>query len=65
MIQFPPLEKQIRSHVNTEEAAYYLGRKPQTLRSWACFENGPILPIRINKRLAWSVQDIKKILKIS
>jgi len=29
---------------------------------WAGFENGPLKPIRVNGRLAWSVNDIKKIL---
>jgi hypothetical protein len=44
-------------------ASYHLGRKPQTLRVWACLENGPIRPIRVHGRLAWSVADINRILK--
>lgn len=59
---FPPLELETRSHVNTACAAFYLLRKPQTLRAYACLENGPLRPIRINKRLAWSVADIKRLL---
>ena len=55
---------EIRTHVTTEEAAFYLNRQPQTLRTWACLENGPLLPIRINSRLAWAISDIKKILKL-
>lgn len=62
-ICFVPLEKEIRSHIPTDAAAYYLNRRPQTLRSWACHERGPIRPIRINGRLAWSVAEIKIILK--
>lgn len=50
--------------VSTEQAAYYLLRMPQTLRLWACRENGPIRPIRINGRLAWQVSDIRKVLGI-
>lgn len=56
---YPPLTQVTSPTVPTAPAAHYLNRKPQTLRSWACFENGPIRPIRINGRLAWSVQVIK------
>jgi hypothetical protein len=48
--------------VSTAEAAFHLGRKPQTLRKWACFEDGPIRPVRINGRLAWPVAQIKQLL---
>ena len=56
---FTPLEQVTRPTVPTDAAAHYLNRRPQTLRSWACLENGPIRPIRINGRLAWSVARIK------
>ena len=59
---FPPLALESRTAVNTEAAAYYLSRKPQTLRTWACLENGPIRPIRINGRLAWRVTDLQMLL---
>jgi hypothetical protein len=59
---FPPLESVTRPTVPTDAAAYYLNRKPQTLRMWACFENGLIRPIRINGRLAWPVAEIKALL---
>lgn len=58
---FPPLESVTCPAVSTNGAAFYLNRKPQTLRAWACLENGPIRPIRINGRLAWSVADIKRL----
>lgn len=57
--KYPSLYDLTRETVTTEEAAYYLSRRPQTLRSWAAFENGPIRPVRINGRLAWRVADIK------
>lgn len=44
--------------LTTTKAAKLLNRKPQTLRKWACYENGPIKPLRINGRLAWKAQDI-------
>jgi hypothetical protein len=60
--QFTPLEQVTNPTAPTDAAAYYLDRKPQTLRSWACLENGPLRPIRINGRLAWSVAGIKALL---
>ena len=61
---FQPLEQVTRPTLPTEEAAYYLNRRPQTLRAWACSENGPLRPIRINGLLAWPVREIKKILGV-
>ena len=58
--QFIPLELETRPAIPTDAAAYHLNRKPQTLRVWAAEENGPI---RINKRLAWSVEKIRVLLK--
>lgn len=46
----------------TNEAAAAINRAPQTLRKWACLENGPIRPIRINGRLAWRVADLQSLL---
>lgn len=48
--------------VSTNEAAAFLNRQPQTLRRWACLDNGPIRPIRINGRLAWRVSDLLTLL---
>jgi hypothetical protein len=59
---FPPIDQETRSHVETACAAFHLTRKPQTMRAWACLENGPIRPMRINGRLSWSVVEIKCLL---
>lgn len=59
---FPPLEQVTRPSLTTEEAAHYLNRRPQTLRAWACLENGALRPIRISGRLAWSVAAIRLLL---
>jgi hypothetical protein len=48
--------------VTTAVAAKALNRKPQTLRQWACYETGPIRPVRVNGRLAWPVAQIKQLL---
>lgn len=60
--QFPPFEQVTRPTLPTEEAAYYLNRRPQTLRCWAMRQDGLIRPIRINGRLAWPVAEIKALL---
>lgn len=59
---FPPLELENRPTVPTEQAAYYLSRQQQTLRSWACRSGtGPLTPLRIYGRLAWPVAELKKL----
>lgn len=60
--EFPPLDTITRPTVDTAAAAYYVNRREQTLRAWACLENGPIRPIRINGRLAWPVADIRRLM---
>lgn len=50
-----------RDTLPTREAATFLSRSDQTLRTWASLENGPIRPIRINGRLAWPVADLAKL----
>ena len=62
--QFPPLESVTRPAADTAAAAYYLNRRPQTLRMWACLENGPLRPIRINGRLAWTVSELRRVLQV-
>ncbi|NBQ68737.1 MAG: DNA-binding protein [Nitrosomonadaceae bacterium] len=59
---FPTLDSVTCPNVSTEAAAFYLNRRPQTLRKWACLEDGPIRPIRINGRLAWRVSDLHALL---
>lgn len=61
MTYFPPLESITTPTVPTNQAAFYLNRQAQTLRKWACLENGPIRPVRINGRLAWQVADLKAV----
>jgi hypothetical protein len=50
---FPPLAQVTKPNLTTAETAYYLNRRPQTLRGWACHEDGPIRPKRIGGLLAW------------
>lgn len=60
---FPPLEHVTRPHVPTEQAAYYLNRRPQTLRGWAM--TGKVIQChRINGRLAWPVSELRRVLGV-
>ena len=61
---YPPLEEVTRPTVPTDQAAYYLARKPQTLRGWASLENGPLRPLRVHGRLGWPVAGIKSLLGV-
>lgn len=63
--QFPALELVNRPTVPTEQAAHYLNRRPQTLRAWACLENGPLRPHRVMGRLAWNVAEIRAVLGVA
>jgi hypothetical protein len=62
---FPALELVNRPTVPTDQAAHYLNRRPQTLRTWACLENGPLRPHRVMGRLAWSVAEIRAVLGVT
>ena len=65
--KFPPLESVTRPNVPTEQAAYYLLRRPQTLRGWASAGTFPdgLRPVRINGRLGWPVAGIKSMLGVA
>lgn len=56
---YPPLETVTKPNLKTDEAAFYLNRAPQTMRIWACKENGPIRPRRIGGILAWPTAEVK------
>lgn len=59
----PPLSAETREELTTDQAAFYLGRKANTLRIWACRQNGPIKPARtVHGRLAWKTADVRKLL---
>ena len=58
--QYLPLEQVTRPNLTTAETAYYLNRRPQTLRGWACHSGtGPLVPKRIGGLLAWSTAEVK------
>lgn len=61
---FQPLTEITRPNLKTAEAAFYLNRAPQTLRAWACLENGPLRPKRIAGILAWNTAEVKALVGI-
>ncbi|MDO9002828.1 MAG: hypothetical protein Q7V20_05185 [Aquabacterium sp.] len=63
---FPPLELVTSPNVGTPQAAYYLNRAQKTLREWASRSgNGPVQPIRVNGRLAWPVDELRRVLGVT
>ena len=63
-ITFQPvsLERETRTALPTNEAAFHLNRAQQTMRLWAMREDGPVRPLRINGRLAWPVSELRRVL---
>lgn len=59
----PSGQLQLPAVLPTNQAAALIMRRPQTLRKWASLESGPIQPIRINGRLAWRVEDLRRLLQ--
>ena len=62
---YPPLEQVTKPNLTTAETAYYLNRRPQTLRGWACLENGPLRPTRIGGLLAWKTASVMALAGVS
>ena len=55
------LADETRTLLTTGEAAAHLLRAPQTLRVWACRENGPIRPVRVGAILGWPTAEIRRL----
>ena len=64
-VQPVALADESRTVLPTAEAAAHLNRAPQTMRLWASREDGPLIPLRVNGRLAWAVADIKRLLGVA
>lgn len=63
--QYTPLTHETRANLPTPEAAFHLNRRPQTLRGWACREDGPLRPLRISGRLAWPTAELRRVLGVA
>lgn len=45
----------------TAVAAAYLGVKPQTMRSWASTDSGPLRPITLGNRKGWPTSELERL----
>jgi len=64
--QYLPLEQVTKPNLTTAETAYYLNRRPQTLRVWASRSGtGPIVPSRIGGLLAWNTAKVKALVGVT
>lgn len=64
---YPPLEHQNKPGLLTDEFCFYMGIRPQTARTWACKETGPIRPIRLpgSAFLRWPTAEVKRLLQVA
>jgi len=60
-----PLAQETRAGLPTNEAAFHLNRAEQTLRLWAMRQDGPLAPRRVNGRLSWPVQELRRVLGVA
>ncbi len=65
--EFTSLDRESRTHVDTETMCWHLGFAQQTARLWACKETYPegLKPVRVSGRLKWPVAGIRKILGVA
>lgn len=59
---YPPISKVTAPTVGAEQAAYYLDRKPETLRKYAKLETPPIKPLKYGKQYLFRTADIKALI---
>ena len=60
-----PLAFETRATLPTSEAAAHLNLACQTMRIYACKETGPLLPLRVNRRLHWKTADLRRLLGVT
>ena len=63
--RYPTLANETRHTVDTACAAWHLNRRPQTMRSWASTQAGPLHPLRVHGRLAWPVAELRRVLGVT
>jgi len=59
-----PIDRELRTHLPTSEAAIHLHREVQTLRTWVSCRNAPIRPIKVHGRLMWPTDAIRAVLGV-
>lgn len=61
-MNYPPISTITAPTVSTDQAAYYLNRKPETLRKYAKMDKPPIRPLRLGRQYLFRTADIKAII---
>ena len=59
---YPPLALVTCPVLTTAEIAFYTKTQPQTWRAHACYESGPIKPLRLLGKLRWSTDAVRRLL---
>ena len=62
---FIPLALETRPTVTTAAIAYYTHSAPQTWRIHAMRQTGGILPLRLNGKLNWPTDQLRRLLGIA
>lgn len=45
----------------TEDAARYLGVRPQTMREWAMSQSGPLQPVKLGSKNGWPTAELERL----
>ena len=61
-MNYPPISKVTAPTVGADQAAFYLNRKPETLRKYAKMERPPIVPLKYGRQYLFRVADIKSLI---
>lgn len=61
-VVYPPLSEQVLDLLTTNETAFYLRLRPQTLRKQHCQGKCKLRPAKINGRLLWRKAEIVDLL---
>jgi|LakMenEpi03Aug12_release.lakeMendotaPanAssembly.Ray.scaffolds.fasta_scaffold3373281_1 hypothetical protein len=62
LTKYPPIADVTRDLLTTDETAFYLGLKPQTLRKWHCEGKGIIRPVYIGSKPMYKKTAVQQVI---
>lgn len=62
LTKYPPIAEVTRDLLTTDETAFYLGLKPQTLRKWHSKGMGIILPVYIGSKPMYKKAEVQQVI---
>lgn len=62
LTKYPPIAEVTRDLLTTDETAFYLGLKPQTLRKWHCEGKGVIRPTYIGSKPMYKKSAVQQLI---